>query len=243
MPRVSGSDYRKVLDVLYEAGKVESTVPFPEPVLEALRRLVPCDVVTYHERVAVYAPPAQIGDPRGPMTSAIREAHEQWWCQSPLVPARGARKYSDYLTQRKLHRLELYHDVIRPLGVEDMIRLWIDPRDPADGARLEFDRPDWGFTERDRDVLDVTLPHLEQFRRRAARRRTLDDRPPGDLLTPREHEILALVADGRTNGEVAKHLWISPETVRKHLENAYEKLGVHTRTAAVAAVFGQQDRG
>jgi DNA-binding CsgD family transcriptional regulator len=32
-------------------------------------------------------------------------------------------------------------------------------------------------------------------------------------------------------------LGISPETVRKHLENAYEKLGVHTRTGAVAALF------
>ena len=32
-------------------------------------------------------------------------------------------------------------------------------------------------------------------------------------------------------------LWISPGTVRKHLENVYEKLGVHTRTGAIAAVF------
>jgi DNA-binding CsgD family transcriptional regulator len=32
-------------------------------------------------------------------------------------------------------------------------------------------------------------------------------------------------------------LWISPGTVRKHLENAYERLGVHTRTGAVAAAF------
>jgi DNA-binding CsgD family transcriptional regulator len=39
------------------------------------------------------------------------------------------------------------------------------------------------------------------------------------------------------NAEVAKILWISPGTVRKHLKNAYEKLGVHTRTAAVAAAI------
>jgi DNA-binding CsgD family transcriptional regulator len=36
------------------------------------------------------------------------------------------------------------------------------------------------------------------------------------------------------NAEVAEALWISPGTVRKHLENAYAKLGVRTRTAAVA---------
>jgi DNA-binding CsgD family transcriptional regulator len=56
-----------------------------------------------------------------------------------------------------------------------------------------------------------------------------------DSLTPREGEIIDLVATGRTNAEVARALWISPDTVRKHLENTYEKLGVHTRTGAVAA--------
>jgi DNA-binding CsgD family transcriptional regulator len=41
----------------------------------------------------------------------------------------------------------------------------------------------------------------------------------------------------RTNAQVASLLLISPDTVRKHLENAYRKLGVHTRTGAVAALF------
>jgi len=74
------------------------------------------------------------------------------------------------------------------------------------------------------------LPHLRQF---------LRARPSPVGLTPREREVIALVADGSTNGEVAHALRISPETVRKHLENAYDKLGVHTRTAAVKAVFGR----
>jgi DNA-binding CsgD family transcriptional regulator len=55
------------------------------------------------------------------------------------------------------------------------------------------------------------------------------------LLTPREREVLALVGDGKTNAEVADELWISPGTVRRHLENVFAKLGVHTRTAAAAA--------
>jgi DNA-binding CsgD family transcriptional regulator len=42
------------------------------------------------------------------------------------------------------------------------------------------------------------------------------------------------------NAEVARMLWISPGTVRKHLENAYEKLDVHTRTGAVAALFARK---
>jgi len=57
-------------------------------------------------------------------------------------------------------------------------------------------------------------------------------------LTRRESEILAQVAEGRTNGEIAWLLRRSPHTIRKHLENAYGKLGVHTRTAAVARLRG-----
>jgi DNA-binding CsgD family transcriptional regulator len=239
MPRLSASDYQKVLDVLYETADVVGPNPFPEPVLNALRRLVPCDVVTYHEHSAVYA----IGEPAGAVTPTIGEAHKLWWGQSPLKPGSGAQKYSDYLTPRQLHRLELYHDVGRPLGVEDMIRLWIHPAGTADGARLEFDRPDWGFRERDRDVLNVMLPHLQRFRRRAARRRARARRPLAAVLTARETEILELVAEGKTNGEIARLLWISPHTVRKHLEHVYATLGVHTRTAAVATARLNPTRG
>lgn len=78
------------------------------------------------------------------------------------------------------------------------------------------------------------IPHVEPLLAHAVRPGVLllsERRPFG--LTTREREILALVAEGRTNGEVASALWISPATVRKHLENAYAKLGVTTRTAAV----------
>jgi DNA-binding CsgD family transcriptional regulator len=57
-------------------------------------------------------------------------------------------------------------------------------------------------------------------------------------LTVREREVLAWVARGKTNAEVAELLWLAPSTVRKHLENVYAKLDVNTRTAAVARFFG-----
>jgi DNA-binding CsgD family transcriptional regulator len=57
-------------------------------------------------------------------------------------------------------------------------------------------------------------------------------------LTDREREILELVASGKTNAEIAEAMWIAPGTVRKHLENVYEKLGVHSRTAAIATLNG-----
>jgi DNA-binding CsgD family transcriptional regulator len=55
-------------------------------------------------------------------------------------------------------------------------------------------------------------------------------------LTRREHEILQLVAEGRSNAEIAIQLFLSVGTVRIHLQHIYAKLGVRSRTAAVARV-------
>lgn len=57
-------------------------------------------------------------------------------------------------------------------------------------------------------------------------------------LTRREMDVLEWVARGKTNRDVAEILGMSPRTVNKHLEHIYEKLGVETRTAAVAQ-FGR----
>jgi DNA-binding CsgD family transcriptional regulator len=53
-------------------------------------------------------------------------------------------------------------------------------------------------------------------------------------LSYREWEVLGHVEAGLSNAEIAAALWISPTTVRTHLENIYAKLGVRSRTAAVA---------
>jgi DNA-binding NarL/FixJ family response regulator len=51
-------------------------------------------------------------------------------------------------------------------------------------------------------------------------------------LTPREIEVLGMVATGRTDAEVAEQLVVSLRTVHAHLRSIYRKLDVHTRTAA-----------
>jgi DNA-binding NarL/FixJ family response regulator len=53
-----------------------------------------------------------------------------------------------------------------------------------------------------------------------------------DKLTPRELEILQLVAGGASNGVIARQLWVTEQTVKFHLSNVYRKLGVANRTAA-----------
>jgi ATP/maltotriose-dependent transcriptional regulator MalT len=60
-----------------------------------------------------------------------------------------------------------------------------------------------------------------------------DREPPGDL-TPRELEVLRLVAQGLTNAEIAERLYLSPHTVHRHIANARTKLRLPSRAAAVA---------
>jgi DNA-binding CsgD family transcriptional regulator len=69
----------------------------------------------------------------------------------------------------------------------------------------------------------------------------LEERVEEIPLTARERDVLSWVARGKTNAEIAQLLWLAPSTVRKHLENVYAKLGVNTRTAAVARFLGLLD--
>jgi DNA-binding NarL/FixJ family response regulator len=59
-----------------------------------------------------------------------------------------------------------------------------------------------------------------------------ENTPDAGELTPRELEILRLVAEGASNVQVARKLWVTEQTVKFHLSNVYRKLGVSNRTEA-----------
>jgi DNA-binding NarL/FixJ family response regulator len=96
-----------------------------------------------------------------------------------------------------------------------------------------------------RETLDgrMLIPHrpLNSRRTAAANAAALE----GSLLSGRELEVLMLVAAGATNGEIARKLWVTEQTVKFHLSNIYRKLGVGNRTEAshYAHVNGLLNRG
>jgi DNA-binding NarL/FixJ family response regulator len=61
-----------------------------------------------------------------------------------------------------------------------------------------------------------------------------------EQLTPRERDVIALVAEGRSNAEIADVLFIGTRTVRAHVASILAKLGVSSRTAAAWAVRQDQ---
>jgi DNA-binding CsgD family transcriptional regulator len=173
---------------------------------------------------------------------------EHWWpcrreCQCCSYPERtgdlrSVVKPSDFYSARQWHSTRLYSDFLRPQEVEHQLQLCLpDPAGlsagPGQTVRLYLYRgPGLDFSERDRAVLTLLRPHLHQAYLDAERRRH-----PVPRLTPRQWELLRLLAAGHTNTQIARRLGISEGTVRTHLENIYEKLHVSSRTAAVTRAF------
>jgi two-component system nitrate/nitrite response regulator NarL len=85
--------------------------------------------------------------------------------------------------------------------------------------------------------ISVLDPEIQAGVAREIRMRAENERP---ALTAREREILRLTADGRSAPQIAEQLYLSPTTVRTHLQHLYEKLGVSDRAAAVAEAMRQR---
>jgi ATP/maltotriose-dependent transcriptional regulator MalT len=91
--------------------------------------------------------------------------------------------------------------------------------------------------ERERGLAKATFAELGAVHDlRVLEEHQQDGAPPGGL-TPREAEVLALVATGQSNREIARALTISERTVERHLSNMFAKLGLSSRTEAAGFAF------
>jgi DNA-binding CsgD family transcriptional regulator len=142
-------------------------------------------------------------------------------------------QFSDLITSAQLHRLEIYQDSWKADGIEHILDVPL-PTAPGRTRVYLFARDaGGGFSETERMMLRLLQPHLYEIYKAAARRRCTPVR-----LTARQLDVLRCLASGLDNAAAARQLAISPATVTKHLENAYARLGVTNRTAALARVFG-----
>jgi DNA-binding CsgD family transcriptional regulator len=242
--RLSRRDLEGAFEFVHLASSAEEIEPFPSEVVESLGRLVPAESVGYYEwqLESRRRPTVAVEAPTVTTPPEVAEARSELCCTYPLSilrlsSARRPCRLSDFLSLRELHRLDYYDYVLRPFGVEHQLRLFLPS--PAGVSRVFYfnrERRDRDFSDRDAGLLELLRPFLVAIRRRFGPGETA---PPldGERLTTRELEVLGWVARGKTNPEIARQLFVSTHTVRKHLENTYAKLGVHTRTAAVARTF------
>jgi DNA-binding CsgD family transcriptional regulator len=236
---VTDSDLRGLLGVIEAARSIDAAEGLPTAVLERARELVPCDFVAFGEHDA--AQQVAFLDqnyPEGGDDPGEEAFWRHYWdclpCSYPDRSGddRSVTTISDFYTRRQFHDTGMYADYLGPLGVEHEAMLCVSA--PAGRSRrlIFFRGPGADFDGRDRLVLSLLRPHLNELYQELERRR----RPRPDL-TPRQWELLRLVASGRTNAEIAEELVVSKDTVRKHLENIFARLDVTNRTGAIAQAF------
>jgi len=237
MAKPTTTDLRSVLRVLYDLGSLAPADPFPLPVLDRLGTLLGAHRTGYGEFALTDG-----GRSYSALYLAQNHTEPAWlsetvarlWHQDPItcrVHARATEPMavSDRVSMPAFRRLEFFQDVYRPFGTVDSVRLFL-PAPNAMSRFFFFDQGQWGLSQRERDLLVLLRPHLVLWRSRW----NAPGSPAVCELTARERQVLEAVAGGPTNREIADQLWISPHTVRTHLEHIYEKLGVRTRTEAVA---------
>ena len=252
MAAVAGSDFRGILRFLDGAVAGSPDARLPAPTLSALGELIGADVVEYFElrradrAVLAFSTTWEVEpDP------AIDEAILAFGHQNPIswrywAPADGPLRLSALISRRELECLDFYEAVLRPAGVRDTLKVWLSSTHES-ASCVVLDRSDADFCQRDVEVLRVVHPHLVAMRQTAlAGGAEVEADDVG--LTSREAQVLSWIARGKQNEEIGRLLSMSPATVKKHLEHAYEKVGAHSRADALARLrlpgpgAGQADR-
>lgn len=235
------SDTRAVLEFIEFAWAHAGERPFPLETLERLAQLVPCDAAGYSEmdqvnrRVLAYVG-TDGSDGGEDMYWQIADEHPL--CRYELANGDwSARRLSDVIAFSRLVHTRVYAEWFRPVGVVAELGFGI-ARSRRQTRNFVLSRTSGDFTDRDVAVAQRIAPQLARIYEMTQLRRVAVTDDPSDLdrLTTRESEILDLVAAGLTNAGIAERLWISPGTVKKHLDNVYSKLGVANRTAAAARI-------
>lgn len=241
-------DLHALMAVVEEGRRDCPTEGVPWAILDGLGKLVPGDEVTFCE-IRGTGHRTQVeqsiddagergmnlleGDPLGPaeywdnIPDFLPYSHR--WRTGDVV---SAVRWSDFYTHTELCNTSLFAEYFRSFGCRYSIGIMLSSA--ADHTRRIniFRETGTDFTERDRLVLELLRPHLYEVYLDAQRRRNSVPR-----LSPREWDVLLLADQGLCNADIARTLFISVATVRKHFEHVFDRTGARTRTAAAALMM------
>jgi DNA-binding CsgD family transcriptional regulator len=218
-----GTTLERARRLIHELGQTTTPEQYAGVVVDGIWDLFPKDETTFMEsdRITevVYLEHSRSVLPPWPTQHPFSD--DTQYC--PALPSgeAAAIRISD-----QLRADPVYQELLGSLGCRYVVMVRFDQQ--ADTCRgVGFARSDRDFVDEEVDLLILLAPHLEAEYRRVT---------VASKLTPRELEVVALVGRGLTNREIARFLDVAPGTVRAHLEHAYAKLGVGTRTGAIAAL-------
>jgi DNA-binding CsgD family transcriptional regulator len=255
MERLRERDLEAALSYLRGLYARRKPASFKRHVLETIPSLVASELTTYNELDLRTSENVWEWEPVPSGFTELTEVFSIHMHENPCVAYYRrtgdgrATKISDFLTQRQLRGLGYYSDYLRRVGLEHRMSIVI-PKPPHSVIALALGRSGRDFSERDRLVLDLLRPHLTQAHDNAAALERLREglarsnhakevilsRESFERLglTGREAEVLLGIARGQTNQQIAAILYVSPFTVKTHLQRVYRKLGVGSRTEALS---------
>lgn len=248
------ADHDRLLEFVAEIHGHLDLAEFRTTLLDALARLVPSDWASLNDVGRTPGEVIYASVPEAP--PEVHEPFARLGDENPLVQrfirTQDGRPYrfSDVVTPAQLHALALYREVYARIGAEHQIAFVVrTSRDAFLGLALSRRNPD--YTDAERALLDRIRPSIIQaytnaadvtqaLRAPASRTGTkarIAAALTGAGLTPREADVVSLLAVGHSVATQADELGISVRTVNKHLQNGYRKLGVTTKTTAVDAAW------
>jgi DNA-binding CsgD family transcriptional regulator len=218
--------------------------------LAGLHRVLPSDYVSLND---IGPGPDQIVTIMQPDAPELLARWGQFAHENPLLRRYlrtldgRAYRFSDVISREELRGLSLYREVYAPLGVEYQIAFNL-PASPDRVLAIALSRKSSDYSDAERDFANRARPFLIQaylnaIAFQALRSRGFEPAAPllerlvAEGLTPREAQVMRLVALGRSNNHVGAELGISTRTVGKHLEHGFRKLGVADRSTAAGRVW------
>ncbi len=227
-------DERSVRAVVAAAGQCDEAVSgsgqVPD-VLSALAGLVRCDVMFWNAyRLSPRFEELALVPWQGGRTPR-RAPHREWLEHLPEHPVMCGRHgrvvaVSDVLSRRQFERSWAYQEAFLPAGVEHEIGVQLSHGADAMSVVVLSRGPGRDFSARDHVVLELLRPHVDAALRRLS--------SPSPALTRRQVEVMRLVREGLSDGQIARRLAVSEATVGKHLEHVYARAGARSRVQAVA---------
>jgi DNA-binding CsgD family transcriptional regulator len=236
------ADYQSTLELVRELYECESPPALCRHATQQVARLIPCEVASFNAIDLNEFSVAATDVPEGTCTEQMRAILATHLQGHPLIVTLmqlrepTALRLSDVISQNRFAQTPVASDFYRPIGLAHAQSL-VGKGECAQGlvVMVSCDRRGRDFSDRESELLQGLMPHIIRaytISRRLAAIETCATML--ERLTPREADILKLLADGATNDGVARELAISPRTVQTHLDRLYRKLGVANRTGAVA---------
>jgi DNA-binding CsgD family transcriptional regulator len=148
------------------------------------------------------------------------------------------RRVSDVASQRDWRSSAVYTDVFRSEQAPYQLSLVVSLAGGV-GRGWVLTRSSSDFSDRDLEAATMSLPvlvlldHLRGAQLGAPKPPAPARESQIPTLTSREHQVLVLIAEGLTAGAIGRHLGITEETVRKHCQHLYNKMGCRDRLTAV----------